>query len=86
MYPVQGILKISAIIGVFTKFPNKRTIYSVLETSPACLLREIILVDDYSNHTELGNQLDIDIDQNFGGYVRLIRQPSRLGLIQVNIM
>ena len=53
------------------------------------MLREIILVDDFSDieeRPELGQQLEIDIDHNFAGYVRLIRQPSRLGLIQVSTM
>lgn len=90
MYPLQ---EGSWLLGEFRSFAIskliKRTIYSILETTPACLLREIILVDDYSDieeRPELGQKLKNDIDQNFAGYVRLIRQPSRMGLIQVSIM
>lgn len=63
-----------------------RTIYSILETTPAVLLEEIILVDDKSVLTErpeLDTELDNYIEANFRGYVKLIRQPERHGLIKV---
>ena len=69
-----------------------RTIYSVLETTPRILLKEIILVDDKSQidqRPEVGQKLDDFIEENFDpilgeGYVRILRQPERLGLIQVS--
>ena len=69
-----------------------RTVYSVLETTPKILLKEIILVDDKSdveNRPEVGQQLDDFIEENFDpvlgqGFVRILRQPERLGLIQVD--
>ena len=69
-----------------------RTVYSVLETTPKILLKEIILVDDKSdveNRPVVGQQLDDFIEENFDpvlgqGFVRILRQPERLGLIQVD--
>ena len=69
-----------------------RTVYSVLETTPKVLLKEIILVDDKSDvaiRPEVGQKLDDYIVDNFDsafgkGFVRVLRQKERLGLIQVN--
>ena len=47
-----------------------RTIYSILETTPAIFLQEIILVDDKSlidERPELGKELDNYIKNNFLG-------------------
>ena len=47
-----------------------RTIYSILETTPAIFLKEIILVDDKSlvdERPELGKELDNYIKNNFLG-------------------
>ncbi|XP_069476712.1 polypeptide N-acetylgalactosaminyltransferase 4 [Ambystoma mexicanum] len=61
-----------------------RTIHSVLETSPAILLKEIILVDDYSDKVYLKSQLE--------GYisalerVRLIRTNKREGLVRARLI
>ncbi|KAE8597445.1 hypothetical protein XENTR_v10016473 [Xenopus tropicalis] len=61
-----------------------RTIHSVLETSPAVLLREIILVDDFSDKVYLKSQLEDYI----GGLdrVRLIRTTKREGLVRARII
>ena len=66
-----------------------RTIYSILETTPAVFLKEIILVDDKSvleERPELGVELEQYIEANFRGYVKLIRQPERHGLIKVRLL
>ena len=70
-----------------------RTVYSVLETTPKILLKEIILVDDKSDvekRPEVGQQLDDYIQDNFDmtfgkGFVRVLRQPERMGLIQARL-
>ncbi|CAO2600808.1 Polypeptide N-acetylgalactosaminyltransferase 6 [Lemmus lemmus] len=57
-----------------------RTVYSVLHTSPAILLKEIILVDDASTEERLEQyvqQLQI---------VRVVRQPERKGLITARLL
>ena len=80
------------IIIVIIVFHNEarctllRTVYSILETTPKIFLAEIILVDDKSEiekRPELGEELEDYIEGHFGDLVKLIRQPTREGLIQV---
>ncbi|XP_030060830.1 polypeptide N-acetylgalactosaminyltransferase 4 [Microcaecilia unicolor] len=61
-----------------------RTIHSVLETSPAVLLKEIILVDDYSDKVYLKNQLEVYISPL--ERVRLIRTNKREGLVRARLI
>ncbi|KAJ1203181.1 hypothetical protein NDU88_006974 [Pleurodeles waltl] len=61
-----------------------RTIHSVLETSPAVPLKEIILVDDYSDKVYLKSQLEVyisDLER-----VRLIRTNKREGLVRARLI
>lgn len=61
-----------------------RTIYSILHTSPAGLLREIILVDDYSDKPYLKEPLEKylkDVPR-----VRLIRTVKREGLVRARLL
>ena len=65
-----------------------RTIYSVLATTPKIVLEEIILVDDMSNLTdrpELGDDLSNFVNENFPGFVRILRQSTREGLIAARL-
>lgn len=61
-----------------------RTIHSVLETSPAVLLKEIILVDDFSDRVYLKTQLE-DYISNIQR-VRLIRTNKREGLVRARLI
>jgi len=61
-----------------------RTIHSVIETSPASLLKEIILVDDCSTNDNLKKPLDDYISKL--KIVRVIRLPKRSGLIQARLV
>ncbi|XP_034985700.2 polypeptide N-acetylgalactosaminyltransferase 4 [Zootoca vivipara] len=61
-----------------------RTVHSVLETSPAVLLKEVILVDDLSDKAYLKGQLE----KYVSGLerVRLIRTNKREGLVRARLI
>ncbi|XP_053732767.1 polypeptide N-acetylgalactosaminyltransferase 3 [Synchiropus splendidus] len=61
-----------------------RTVYSVLHSSPAILLKEIILVDDASVDVHLKEQLDEYMKRL--NIVRVVRQPERKGLITARLL
>lgn len=61
-----------------------RTIHSVLETSPAVLLKEIILVDDLSDRVYLKAQLESYVSNL--ERVRLIRTRKREGLVRARLI
>ncbi|XP_014876495.1 polypeptide N-acetylgalactosaminyltransferase 6-like, partial [Poecilia latipinna] len=61
-----------------------RTVYSVLHTSPAVLLKEIILVDDASVADHLKEKLELFVEQF--KIVRVVRQPERKGLITARLL
>uniref|UniRef100_A0A8C4QAW9 Polypeptide N-acetylgalactosaminyltransferase n=1 Tax=Eptatretus burgeri TaxID=7764 RepID=A0A8C4QAW9_EPTBU len=59
-----------------------RTVYSVMYSSPAILLKEILLVDDASKY--LKTPLDEYVKQF--GIVRVLRQKERKGLINARLL
>ncbi|XP_035266058.1 polypeptide N-acetylgalactosaminyltransferase 3 [Anguilla anguilla] len=61
-----------------------RTVYSVLHTSPAIFLKEIILVDDASADEALKDELDNYLRQLH--VVRVVRQRERKGLITARLL
>lgn len=62
-----------------------RTIRSVLDRSPAHLISEIILVDDFSDKEHLGQQLD-DYASGFNGKIKIVRASKREGLIRARLL
>lgn len=58
-----------------------RTVHSVLNRSPPKILKEVLLVDDFSDKENLKGQLENYIGR-FNGKVRLIRNSQREGLIR----
>jgi len=62
-----------------------RTVYSVINRSPAHLLAEILLVDDASTLPHLGERLEKMV-AGMGEKVRLIRQPARAGLMRTRMV
>lgn len=58
-----------------------RTVFSVINRSPAKFLKEILLVDDYSDKSDLKEKLDKYVER-FDGKVRVIRNEEREGLIR----
>lgn len=70
-------------------FFSVRTVHSVLNRSPLGLLHEILLVDDASERTFLGRPLESYADElsaSSGVPIRILRSPSRIGLIQGRII
>jgi len=61
-----------------------RTIYSVLHSSPKALLKEIILIDDFSDRPHLKGQLEDDLRDL--PRVRLIRTREREGLVRARLL
>lgn len=61
-----------------------RTVHSVLETSPDILLKEVVLVDDYSEKEHLKKPLEIYISTL--RKVRLIRATKREGLVRARLL
>jgi polypeptide N-acetylgalactosaminyltransferase len=76
-----------------------RTVHSVINRTPRHLLREIVLVDDFSHRSKPKNikmLYFLDLDdlgaplaehlRRFGQLVRLIRAHERLGLIRAKLV
>lgn len=78
----------TSIIIIFTNeawSPLIRTIYSVLNRSPAHLVHEIILVDDFSDKEHLKGKLERFIATKLPSKVKLMRLKKREGLIRARL-
>ncbi|CEF64581.1 Putative polypeptide N-acetylgalactosaminyltransferase 9 [Strongyloides ratti] len=60
-----------------------RSVHSILDRSPEHLIKEIILVDDFSNMQHLKKQLDDYMSQY--PKVKILRLPDRVGLIRARL-
>jgi len=58
----------------------------VINRSPRTLLKEIILVDDFSDKPELKDPLDRYVELYFEGIVKIIRLDKRQGLIRARLI
>ncbi|KAI4803405.1 hypothetical protein KUCAC02_006954 [Chaenocephalus aceratus] len=66
----------------------KRAIRSIIDKTPAHLLKEIILVDDYSSNEDLMEKLDEyinSIHEERPALVKRVRHSERLGLTQARL-
>lgn len=66
----------ASVIIIFLDEPYSvllRTIHSVLRTAPSMLLKEIIIVDDYSTFADLQGKLSYYIKTRFPNKVKLVR-------------
>ncbi|MBN3273410.1 GALT4 acetylgalactosaminyltransferase, partial [Polyodon spathula] len=82
VFDYQKLPTTSVIISFYNEAWSTllRTIHSVLETTPAVLLKEIILIDDFSDRAYLKSQLEEYISNL--DRVRLIRTNKREGLVR----
>jgi len=82
------VLPTTSVVIIFTNeawSPLIRTIYSVLNRSPAEYIHEIILVDDFSDKVHLGKKLEKFIRKYLPSKVKLLRLKSRQGLIRARL-
>lgn len=94
LYPLSTLGQASIVIIYTNEIWSAllRTIWSVVNRSPPELLREIILVDDFSTDESLKAPLDQYIADYFGGgdghepLVRVIRLVKREGLIRARLI
>uniref|UniRef100_A0A8C3G4K9 Polypeptide N-acetylgalactosaminyltransferase n=1 Tax=Cyclopterus lumpus TaxID=8103 RepID=A0A8C3G4K9_CYCLU len=66
----------------------KRAIRSIIDKTPARLMKEIILVDDHSSNEDLREKLDEYIDfihEERPGLVKKVRHSEQLGLTQARL-
>ena len=81
-------LPTASVIIIFTNeawTPLLRTIWSVIDQTPAEYLKEIILVDDFSDKPHLKGKLERYIQKKLPSKVRLKRLPKRSGLIRARL-
>ncbi|XP_078093681.1 polypeptide N-acetylgalactosaminyltransferase 12 isoform X2 [Mustelus asterias] len=85
-YNYQNLPTTSVVIAFYNEAWSTllRTVHSVLDTSPDLLLKELIIVDDYSDREHLKKPLEdyvADLRK-----VRLIRARKREGLVRARLL
>ncbi|XP_033914356.1 polypeptide N-acetylgalactosaminyltransferase 12 [Acipenser ruthenus] len=85
-YDYRSLPTTSVVIAFYNEAWSTllRTVHSVLETSPDILLREVILVDDYSDREHLKQPLEEYISSL--RKVRLVRARKREGLVRARLL
>ncbi|XP_058609859.1 polypeptide N-acetylgalactosaminyltransferase 4 isoform X2 [Onychostoma macrolepis] len=85
-YSIRHLPTTSVVIAFYNEAWSTllRTIHSVLETTPAILLKEVILVDDFSDRGYLKSQLAQYVSNL--ERVRLIRTKKREGLVRARLI
>ncbi|KAG7471615.1 hypothetical protein JOB18_022185 [Solea senegalensis] len=85
-YDYRSLPTTSVVIAFYNEAWSTllRTVHSVLETSPDILLKEVVLVDDYSDREHLKEPLE----RYISGLrkVRLIRTTKREGLVRARLL
>ncbi|KAL9929977.1 polypeptide N-acetylgalactosaminyltransferase 35A isoform 1-T1 [Glossina fuscipes fuscipes] len=88
-YAIETLPTASVIICFYNehKMTLFRSIKTVLERTPARLLKEIILVDDFSDLPELTFHLQLELYQQFSyDHLKYIRNDQREGLIRSRVI
>ncbi|XP_037273935.2 polypeptide N-acetylgalactosaminyltransferase 5 [Rhipicephalus microplus] len=86
-YP-KDLPSVSVVITFYNEILSAllRTVYSIVNRSPRRLLREIVLVDDFSDLPEVKSPLYRFLKRHFRpGFIRLLRLSQREGLIRARL-
>uniref|UniRef100_A0A8K9X5D5 Polypeptide N-acetylgalactosaminyltransferase n=1 Tax=Oncorhynchus mykiss TaxID=8022 RepID=A0A8K9X5D5_ONCMY len=85
-YDYRSLPSTSVVIAFYNEAWSTllRTVHSVLETSPDRLLREVVLVDDYSDRAHLKEPLENYVSNL--KKVHLIRARKREGLVRARLL
>lgn len=62
-----------------------RTFVSALRRAPSKLVKEVILVDDFSTKAQLKEPLERFVDRHYKNKVRILRNEKREGLIRTRV-
>lgn len=86
-YPIDDLPNVSIIICFYNEHivTLMRSVQTVLVRTPAHLLHEIILVDDYSDLIELKDKLGDELKTLSSDKIQLIRNERREGLIRSRV-
>lgn len=78
-YDLKALPKASVIIIFHNEVYSVllRTVHSVLNKSPGTVLKDVILVDDFSSNEDLKDKLEYYIENKLPDKVKLIRLPER---------
>ncbi|KAF4531969.1 hypothetical protein B566_EDAN010216 [Ephemera danica] len=87
-HPVENLPSVSVVVVFHNEARSTllRTVHSIVRRSPALLLQEIILVDDFSDREELKFDLDFYLDTHFEGLVRVLHLHRRWGLVRARLI
>ncbi|RWS25171.1 polypeptide N-acetylgalactosaminyltransferase 13-like protein, partial [Leptotrombidium deliense] len=76
----------ASVIIIFSGNATHLTVVSVINRTPHIVLKEVILVDDWSKNSELKEDLDAYCAHYFGDKVKLVRTERREGLVRARIL
>lgn len=87
-YDIDSLPTVSVIICFYNEHIVTliRSVKTILERTPTRLLKEIVLVDDYSDLDDLKKRLDAEVELvDAANRVRIIRNDKREGLIRSRV-
>lgn len=86
-FPLSSLPSVSIIICFYNEAFSTllRTVHSVLDRTPDRLIKEILLVDDFSEDKDIKFKLLKYVMESLPSKVKLIRTPERAGLIRARM-
>lgn len=86
-YTIETLPTVSVVICFYNEHVVTllRSVKTVLERTPASLLKEIVLVDDFSDIDDLKQHLDTEVHSMDAKRIRILRNKQREGLIRSRV-